>query len=302
MTEALFLQSEFNFLELPPEACDPATAGAVVLPMPYERSSTFGLGSANGPEAILKASHEVELFDAVLADEPHRLAGGIATREPLSVAAMEPWKAADLLHDEAAHWLEQEKFVCVLGGEHASIVGAIRACSERYPDLTVLQLDAHSDLREEYEGDPWSHACAMARVLDFHKRIVQAGIRSQARAERERSEAMGFPVFYAHGIHEKDGAWGDWAGEIVSACSDHVYLTIDADAFDPSVIPATGTPEPGGFSWSQMDVLLEALCRSRRVVGMDVSELSPIEGVLHPQFTIAKLLARLIGRRFLSSA
>jgi agmatinase len=289
------------FLDLPPEHADPATAGVVLLPVPFERTSTFGRGSAAGPAAIIAASHELELFDAVLGTEPWRSAGGIATLPALSPAG-DGAAVAARLQGEVASWLARGRFLVTLGGEHTSVVGAIRAHIAAHPDLTILQLDAHSDLRPDYQDDSWNHACAMARILDVHSRLVQVGIRSQDGSERTTSRERGLSVFYAHEILAADSAGEDWIGNVMAACGPDVYLTLDCDVFDPAVLPATGTPEPGGLTWFQVDSLLARLCRERNLAGFDVSELAPLAGLHHPEFTIAKLIYRLIGRRFGTSA
>ncbi len=293
-----FLGTEENFLALDAEWSSPDTAGVIVQMAGFEKTSSFGLGSALGPQAILKASHEVELFDAVLGFEPYIAAKGIATLAPLDVSDCDGASLAAQLFQQTAQWLERRKFVVTVGGEHTSIVGAVQAHCRAFSDVTVLQLDAHSDLREEYQGDPWSHACAMARVLDFHDHIVQGAIRSQERVEREVSEARGIPVFYAHDIHDREAAGEDWIGDMVRATRPQVYISLDCDALDPAVVPATGTPEPGGLTWRQVDRLFARLCAEREVIGLDVSELAPISGDHRSEFTMAKLIYRILGRKY----
>lgn len=182
-----------------------------------------------------------------------------------------------------------------MGGEHTSIVGAVKAHSRFYEPLTVIQFDAHSDLRDEYQGNPWSHACAVRRILDFHADVVQVGIRSQAMEERAFTDTQNIPVFYAHEIHENDAAGVDWIDALIKLCKNNVYVTLDCDVFDPSVIPATGTPEPGGLTWNQMNRLFKRLVKERRLVGLDISELSPIENLVFPQFTVSKFIYRILG-------
>lgn len=295
MGAPVFLGREGSFLALDPEQSRGADAGVVVLPVPFERTSSYGGGSAAGPAALLEASAQVELYDAALGREPYRDAGGIATLAPLEVAGLDGPAVADRLEAACAPWLERGRLVAALGGEHTSIVGAVRACCRRRPRVTVLQLDAHSDLRDSYLGDPWSHACAAARILDFHADLVQVGIRSQDRSERERAEALGLPVFPAHEIEAADRSGRDWVGEIVERLAPEVYLTLDIDVLEPAIMPATGTPEPGGLTWWQVDRLLARLGRERRLLGLDLSELAPIPGVHHPQFTAARLVHRIIG-------
>lgn len=282
-----------NFLGLDTDLSDPRSSGVILLTAPFEQTSSFGKGSAAGPEAILEASQQVELFDARLGFEPCKRVSGIATLEPILSD-----HAGDLCTDletETMSWLKKGKCVVTLGGEHTSIVGAVKAHSRFYDALTVVQIDAHSDLRDEYQGNPWSHACAAMRILDFHPDIVQVGIRSQALEERLVADTRAIPVFYAHDIHSDDRSGTDWITALIDNCKANVYVTLDCDAFDPSVIPSTGTPEPGGLTWEQMNRLLEHLVRSRRLVGFDISELSPVAHLHFPQFTIAKLIYRLVG-------
>ncbi len=293
-----YLDEYRNFLALPAEFSNPEQARVVVLPVPYEKTSTFGKGSNKGPKEIIRASHEVELYDTVLGYEPYRTCGGIATLTPLKIKNESGAKLASILEKDILHWLEQEKFVITIGGEHASIVGAVYAHIERYKPLTIIQFDAHSDLRSAYLGDTWNHACAMARVLDRHKgNLVQIGIRSEAPEEPEILKALGDRVstIYAHKIKTREE---EVIEEILDNVTENVYITFDCDVFDPGIIPATGTPEPGGLSWDWVNHFFKVLADKRRIVGFDVSELSPIPYLHYPQFTIAKLIYRLIGYIF----
>lgn len=297
MTPLRFLSPGENFMALERAHSHPDDASVIVIPVPFEQTSSFGLGSSGGPEAIITASHEVELFDAALGFEPFQAVGGIATLAAMDLDGLDGERVSQRLCAEVSEWLERGKFVVTLGGEHTSIVGAVRAHCEACNDLTVLQFDAHSDLRPDYLGTRWNHACAVARILDFHDSVVQVGIRSQDKAEREVASAKGLPVFYAHAIHHDAEQGHDWVQPILDATRQNVYITFDCDVLDPSVIPATGTPEPGGLTWLQVDKLLKRLCAARNVVGLDVNELAPIEGINYPQFTIAKLIYRFIGYR-----
>jgi len=286
---------EENFLGIDNEPGWPEDAGVIILPVPFEQTSSYGLGSATGPQAILKASQQVELFDTRLGYEPLARIKGIATLPPLAVDDCDGRLLTARLREAVRSWLDKGKCVITLGGEHSSIVGAVYAYSDCFDDLTVIQLDAHSDLRESYQDSPWNHACAMARVLDVHKNIIQVGIRSECREESERVRREEIPVFYAERIHERERREEDWIKELVAACSGNVYITFDCDALDPSIMPATGTPEPAGLSWTQVDRLFSRLARKRRIVGFDVNELAPIKGLSHPEFTVAKLVYRLLG-------
>lgn len=287
-----------NFLGLDAEWSDPERACVVVLSCPLEHASSYGAGSAAGPEAIIAASQEVELFDCTLGFEPYKQAGGVVTLPALDVAKLDGAQTADKLHAAVAEQLAQNKFVVTLGGEHSSIVGAVRAHVEHFSDVSVLQLDAHSDLRPEYQGTPWSHASAAARILDFCPRVVQVGIRSQDQSEFDIQEARGIPVHYAHHIHRREADGDDWIADILNHLTKNVYITFDCDVFGPELMPATGTPEPDGLTWNQLNELFERLTETRTLVGLDISELAPIPHLHHPQFAIAKLLYRILGRRF----
>lgn len=298
------LPAEANFLGLARGLSDPETAGVIVLQAPLEAASSYGAGSALGPAAIIAASQQVEFYDCVLGFEPVQACGGIATLPALPVEFL-PGSGAEAgeafstrLAEAAGNWLDRGKLVVTLGGEHTAVVGAVRAHAERFEDLTVVQLDAHSDLREEYEGNPWNHACALRRVLDFHDHAVQVGIRSEEAGEATTARERRVTTFYAHAIWRQAEAGDDWVAGVVDSTRQRVYVTLDADVFDPSLVPATGTPEPGGLTWQQVDRLLQRLCAEREVVGFDVSELAPIEGTVVSQFTLAKLIYRLIGYRF----
>lgn len=292
-----FLPPERNFLALPPEHSR-ETSRVMVLPVPFEATSTFGHGSSEGPQAVLDASHELELYDSVLGKEAFLSVGGIATLRPLDVAACDGAALCGRLEAAAAALLAQKKSLVVLGGEHTSVLGSIRAHCRACPDLTVLQLDAHSDLRAEYLGSAWNHACAASRVLDVHDALVQVGIRSQCTEDRRVIEERAIRVFYAHDIHRMHEIGEDWVRKILDELPSNVYVTLDCDVFDPSVIPATGTPEPDGLTWQQVDRLFAALCRERRLVGFDLCELAPVPMAHYPQFTAAKLVYRIIGYAF----
>ena len=292
MTLLRSLPSDKNFLEL--DDCDSGlNAHVVILSVPFEKTTTYGKGAAESPTAILNASRQVELFDCVTECETYRNIGGIATMEPIICA--DPVKLCNILERETKHQLENNRLVVTLGGEHTSIVGAVKAYSKHCSELTVLQLDAHSDLRNEYLGNPWNHACAAHRIFDFHTNMVQVAIRSQEKEERLFAKKHKIPIFYANNIQKADYLNHDWIDDVISQCKSNVYITFDCDAFDPSLIPATGTPEPGGLSWLQVNRLIEKLAVERHIVGFDVCELAPIKDLHHPQFVIAKLIYRILG-------
>lgn len=291
------LPPEANFLALPAEASGPGSR-LVVLPVPFEQTSTFGQGSREGPAAILQASQEVEIFDASLGFEAWERAGGIATLPPIDVEAQDGASLAQALEARVEGLLEEGRFVATLGGEHTSTVGAVWAHCARFPDCTVLQLDAHSDLRQTYQGSSWNHACAASRIRDRHPFLVQAGVRSQAADEHALAQTESIPIGYAHDINRRHVLAEDWASGILAVLRPRVYITLDLDVLDCSLMPATGTPEPGGLDWTMLDHLLLRVFAAREVVGFDISELAPIAGLNHPQFTAAKLLYRMIGYRY----
>jgi agmatinase len=285
---------EMCFLGLDGEFGDPETAGVVVLPAPYERSSSYGWGSFRGPRAILEASVELEEYDEELGVEIYRACGGIATLEPMLFVTDSAEEAVNRICEEVTGLREMGKFVVSLGGEHTSSLGPIRSFAERYGSgLSVLQLDAHGDLRPAYLGDPYSHACTMARALECVSSVVQLGVRAQSREEAERDWQGRVRTFLAHRI--KTGEMPDWQDQVLESLSDTVYLTVDADFFDPSVIPSVGTPEPGGFLWYETLAFLRRLCTEKTVVGFDLCEFAPVDGVHHPDFTLARLVYKLIG-------
>ena len=299
----VFSAREERFLGLEDQLASPDTVGVVIVPVPFDKTASYGKGSGSGPAALLRASQHVELFDCDLGFDPSQASGGIGTILPLRVGGVDDGKSvSERLERVVSYWLSMEKLVITLGGEHTGVVGAMSAHACQYANLTILQLDAHSDTRTTYMGDSWNHACTMARVLDFHKDVVQVGIRSETKEEREFANGLSLPLFRCASIQQNDRLAIDWVTPIIEACSGSVYVSIDLDVLDPSIMPATGTPEPGGMTWEQIDRLLGRLCEERRVVGFDVSELAPIQGLAFPEFTAAKLVYRFIGHIFKKGA
>ena len=288
-----------NFLALPEQWSDTEKSRVVVLPVPYEHTTSFGKGTASGPGSILEASGQVELYDEELDAEIYTLTGGIATLKPTDPGGRDA-VAVESIRKQVNDLIGKDKTVVCIGGEHTISIGAARAHSERYPNLSVLQLDAHSDLREEYEGNRYSHACVMARIYEFNNNIVQVGIRSQCREEADFIKQNKIDTFYAFNL--RSGSYGAeqcaWHDAVIGALTKNVYLTIDCDFLDPGLMPAVGTPEPGGFGWYETIFFLRTLSKRRRIVGFDITELSPIPGLIHPQFVMAKLIYKLIGYIF----
>lgn len=280
-----------NFLGLEEEWARWEDAAAVVLPVPYEATTSFGAGAREGPEALLRASRYVELYDEELDAEPHRL--GICTLPPLELTGEGPEQAVRELRDVYRGVTEAagDRIVVALGGEHSLSSAPALAWHQRLgDDLSVLQLDAHSDLRDSYHGTPWSHACVMRRILDRTPEIVAVGVRALTRKEREVIREHGIRTIFAEELRRPG-----WVEKAVEGLRENVYITFDLDFFDPSLVPATGTPEPGGGDWWQALDLLRAVFRERNVVGADVVELAPRPDDRASAVVAAKLVYKMIG-------
>ncbi len=292
---------DHNFLGIDEPWCHPDQAGVYVLPAPYEHTSSYIRGSDRGPSAILDASCQVEFYDEQLKCEPFREWGGIATATALDLGEKVDRAAVDAIEQFVSPYVGTGRFLVTLTGEHTGALGAIRAHAKRYPDMCVVQIDAHGDLREAYQGNPFSHASVMARVVEGGQSLVQVGIRSISQEEIARIEKTDrITTFFAANILDPSGPYegkaSRWIPDIVAACRGPVYLTFDCDGLDASMIPALGTPEPGGLGWYDALNLVAALANGPGIVGMDVSEIAPIEGFVAPQFTIARLIYRMLGR------
>jgi agmatinase len=279
-------------LGLDPADSDPRRAPVLIHPVPYEATVSYGGGTRHGPQAIIDASGTVELYDHEAGDEPYRI--GVATADPVPLTVAGPEAALKELRRAYAAALRPGRFVVMLGGEHSVSTAPILEHAARLRKqgrrLSVLQLDAHGDLRATWEGSPCSHACAMRRVVE-QVDLVQVGVRAIAVEERAVMRRHGVTTIFAE---ELDGG-EEWIDRAIAALGRDVYLTIDIDYFDPSLVPSTGTPEPGGGTWYPTLRLLERLFRMRRVVAADVVELAPIPGLLAPDFLAAKLVYKLIG-------
>jgi agmatinase len=265
--------------------CEYAEARFVILPIPYDGTSTWLKGADRGPAAVLAASANMELFDIETRSEPWRQ--GIVTMAPVEECPT-PDIMVEETHRAARGLISDGKIVVGLGGEHSVSVGLIRAQAERHQGLTVLQLDAHADSRKKFEGSSFNHACVMARVAEICD-FVQVGIRSLDAAEMEGLRLD--RVFFAHDLQDDDS----WIPAVVDKLDGPVYVTIDLDVLDPSEMPSTGTPEPGGLRYRQVARLLDAVCRSRRVVGFDVVELLPNQNNKAPDFLAARLVYQMMA-------
>lgn len=265
-------------------------ARIVVVPVPYDGTSTWGKGANRGPAAICVASKHLEAYDIETRTEVWRQ--GIGTDVPVQEQSS-PEAMARAVELRVEQHLTQGRYPVVVGGEHSVSIGAIRAYAQRYPDLTVLQLDAHADLREGYCGSTYNHACVMARVK-AHCPIVQVGVRSMDASEVESIDPQ--RIFYARHIVETDNS--QWISQVVQQLSPRVYITLDLDVFDPSIMSSTGTPEPGGLLWYPVLALLRAVCAARDLVGFDVVELCPDPANRACDFLAAKLIYTLLTYRF----
>lgn len=272
--------------EVPAVAMD--QADIVVLPLCYEQAPSYGSGSKDGPLHILDASVQLESLDEESLVNWGRFQ--IHTAAPL-IPFGDPETAVAQMEKAAAGILLKKKFLLSLGGDHAVSIGPIRAAARQYPDIGVLQVDAHLDLREEWNGSRFNHACVMRRVADdIGVPIVQVGIRSFSQEEADYIRSRGFQPFFAHGIDPMDQSW---IQNVLDVLPQNVYLTIDLDGLDPGVLPGTGTPEPGGLSYRQLVHLIKAVGRQRTVVAADITELAPIEGSNVSEFTAAKIATKI---------
>ena len=260
----------------------------VILPIPYDGTSTWIKGADKGPEAILEASANMELYDIETDSEVYQQ--GIFTAPPVTENSS-PEKMVEAAYQAAKKYVDADKFLISLGGEHSVSYGPIRAYAEKYPDLTVLQLDAHTDLRNEYLGSKFNHACVMARTQELCP-VVQVGIRSMDVEEKER--VVPTKIFWAHEIHKSN----DWMERAVGQLSENVYLTIDLDVFDPSIMPSTGTPEPGGMLWYKVLDFMRLVLMRTNIVGMDIVELCPNPDNKAPDFLAAKLLYKILSYKY----
>jgi agmatinase len=280
------ISAENTFLAPPEEQLAQLDHSKVAIQLlPYEHTSSYHEGSYKGPSAIIEASHYVEFYDEETDAECYKEIG-VATLEELDFKGDVDAAAMKRISEQTKSLLDLNKFVVSLGAEHTVTGGIVAAFKEKHPNMCVLQIDAHSDLRAAYQGNPYSHASVMARVHDMGVPMVQVGIRAQCKEEADLRKANpSIQTWYAHQIHQNP----NWIQECIEALGDEVYVTIDADGFDPSVAPAVGTAEPGGLSWFQGLDLLRAVASSKNVIGFDIVEIAPREGDTLTEFTMAKL-------------
>ena len=263
----------------------------VILPVPVDRTTSYIPGTRNGPREILQASSHMELWDEEIGTDIHGV--GIFTLPEMELPFGELAPLMNEIERVASEILSRDKFLVTLGGEHSITPPLVAASAKKYPGLSVLQIDAHADLRDCYMGTPHNHACAMRRTLE-HAPITQVGIRSMSTEEAQVASSLQTSIFYDVSMRQD----ANWVDRVVKSLGDPVYITIDVDGMDPAIMPSTGTPEPGGLSWYEMLALLRATIRQRVVVACDVVELSPIPGLLAPNFLCAKLVYKILTYRF----
>ena len=266
-------------------------ARVLIIPAPYDATTTYISGTREGPAAILRASQQLELFDEETNLEVFRL--GIATLEEIEVDVSSPQAMVAKIRALGEDTLAAKLFPLMLGGEHLLSLGMIQAVAGTTDDLSILHLDAHADLRQTYQGAKYSNACVM-RLASRYAKLVSVGIRSLSIEELHWAQAQQLPMFHAAAIHNREA----WQEEVVKHLRPQVYLSIDLDVFDPAIMPAVGTPEPGGLFWYEVLKLLRLVCRTRRVVGADIMELCPQPGNIAPDFFAAKLAYKILSYRF----
>jgi len=284
-----------TFAGLPREETTWEKARVVFLPVAYDLTSTYFPGSRRGPLAILEASTHMELFDEELGMDISRI--GFHTLDFLEAVAAGPQDMVKAIEDYAFPVIEANKFPVLIGGEHTVTLGTAALFKRKHPQLCFLQLDAHADLRQHYEGTPFSHACVGRRLTEWGP-LIQVGIRSLSEQESEFLKTQRHvQTFYAYRLLDMP----DWQDAVCAALAEKVYVTIDLDVLDPAIMPAVGTPEPGGLNWQALTSLLRRVAHEKEVVGFDVVELSPIPGLIAPDFLAAKLIYKFIGEIFCST-
>jgi len=281
-------EDPYAFLGLGEEYTGLDRARVALLPVPYEATTSYIEGTRRGPEAILQASRHVEFYDHELDAEPYRV--GIHTHPMVELSAAGPEKALGELRERYAEACAGGRFVIMLGGEHTITQVPVLYWADRLSDdLGILQFDAHADLRDSFHGTRWSHACVMRRVVDRVK-PVGVGIRAIDLEEKRLIDELGLTMIYGEELSASD-----WTARVLAALPQNVYISFDVDFFDPSLVPATGTPEPGGGTWDQAMRLLRRVFAEKRVVAADVVELAPLPGIVAPDFLVAKLVYKMIG-------
>lgn len=278
--------SKKNYAGIPDKYARIDDAKVVLIPVPYDGTSTWQKGADKGPDAFLAASENMELFDIETRSEVYKK--GVYLAPPVTEDAS-PEKMVEAVYKTTKNYLKQEKFVTLFGGEHSVSIGSIRAFNETFEDLTVVQIDAHADLRPEYEGSSANHACAVHEASKTTN-LIQVGIRSMDVSELDHMDEN--QVYFAHDLYE------DWMDDAIGQMTPNVFITIDLDAFDPSIMPSTGTPEPGGLLWFETLEFLKLMFKKKNVVGFDIVELCPNESEKSSDFLAAKLYYKMLSYKF----
>lgn len=278
-----------NYFDLATLYAQYETAQAVILPVPFDKSCSWLKGASNAPDAILEASQQVELYDIETRTEVYRK--GIFTAKPILADSSE--EMVDATYQTAKKMLQDKKLVVTIGGDHSVVIGPARAYAECFTDLSILHLDAHADMRDTYEANPYSHACVVARMQEYTQDIVSVGIRSMDISEASKAQAE--KIIFAQAIYD---AGKEWVNPILNQLTGSVYISIDVDVFDTGLMPSTGTPEPGGLNWYQVIHLLRRVSSKKKIVGFDVVELLPNLHNKAPDFLCAKLIYKLLSYCF----
>ncbi len=277
-----------NYGGLEPEFSTYENSEIAILPVPYDGTSTWIKGADKGPDAIIEASENMELYDIETESEVYRK--GIATLEPVSEASS-PESMASEVERRMDAILNDRKFPVLIGGEHSVSIGAFRAMKKHFENFSVLQLDAHSDMRDSYEGSGHNHACVMARAKESAT-VMQVGIRSSCTEENKNIERE--RIIYAHERIDSE----TWMYEVSQKLNDNVYVTIDLDVFDPSIMPSTGTPEPDGLQYREVVNLIQLINARHNIIGLDIVELCPNDNNKAPNFLAAKLIYQILSIKF----
>lgn len=267
------------------------SAKAVIVPVPYGRTASYRRGAENGPLAILNASVNLELFDEELDKETYLI--GINTAPLVKVKNLKPGKMLELVEKTVSDVYRHDKLPVLLGGEHTVTIGAVRAARRQFKDISILYFDAHSDLRDSYTGTKYSHACVARRLMEIAP-VVEAGVRSLSKEENDIALTKDIKVIKMPDMLKTS----DWPNMVRGYLSENVYISIDLDVFDPSVMPSVGNPEPGGMLWYDFLKAVRSIISGKKVVGFDVVELSPIKNMVAPDFTAAKLIYKILGYIF----
>jgi agmatinase len=294
------LNEEKNFLAIEEKISSYENSKIVILPAPYEHTVSYGGGTGDAPEAILEASGYVEFYDNEF-DSELCSDVGIATLHPIDFQDKADEDALYLIEEKVDKLLDDGKFAVTIGGEHTISAAPIASHIKKYPGMSILHFDAHSDLRDTYEDSKYSHACVMARVCEFlaPENLTQVGIRAQCIEESVFIKENKINTFYAWQVRRDANISNDWIQKVIDTLNDEVYISFDLDYFDPSIMPATGTPEPDGMLYSETIELLKAIVASgKKIIGLDVVELAPIEGLHHCDSLAASLIYKILNIAF----